>query len=267
MFQAAMAQSPAGAGVFTSAADLFAKPLAQAARSGVPLVAVDSPPAPNAQVGLYIGNDNIELGRLLADQIIAELPKGTTSGTIVLGNTSPGSFVLDSRIAGMQAEFRERLPGVTVRGPFDTKRDVEANRAAWASLTRATPDALAFAGTGDADAMSLAALHEKEDADWTAGAFDLEPQALVAVKRGDLTVVSPEHYLKGVMAGRLLAERAKSGTPLPQGWIKTPGLGVTRANIDEIIARQASPAAKQAWFAAQADRLLASPQLQGMPAT
>jgi ribose transport system substrate-binding protein len=265
VFQDLTTESTDGGAVFTSAAQIFANPLAEAARKGIPLVAVDSPPAPSSQVGLYIGNDNVELGRMLAGEIIAELPPDTSSGTIVLGTTSPGSYVLDSRIAGMQAEFRERLPGVTLKGPIDTKRDVEANRATWGALIKANPEALAFAGTGDADAMSLAAWHEDLKGGWAAGAFDLEPKALLAVKRGDLVVVSPEHYLKGVLAGRLLADRAKNGTALPAGWLRTPAVTVTRANVDEVINRQSDPAAKQAWYAAQADRLLANPTLEPMP--
>jgi ribose transport system substrate-binding protein len=265
VFQDFMAQPSAGASLFTTNPEMFAGALADAARKGIPLIAVDNPPTSDA-VGLFIGNDNIELGRRLADQIIAELPSGTKTGTVVLGTTSPGAFVLDQRAAGMRAEFRERMPGVTVLGPYDTGRVVEKNQGAWAALIKANPDALAFAGTGDPDALSLAALHGQTKGDWAAGAFDLEPQALLAVKRGDLVVVSPEHYLKGVLAGRLLAERAKRGTPLPTGWIRTPGLGVTAANIDEIIARQSSPAAKQDWFRAQTDRLLADPSPQQMPA-
>ena len=265
VFQEFMARPTAGASVFTTNPQLFARALQAAAGKGIPLIAVDNPPASAAHVGLFIGNDNAALGRLLADQIIAELPPGTKDGTVVLGTTTRGAYVLDQRIVGMQAEFRERIPGVRVLGPYDTGRSLEENHAGWAALVEANPDALAFAGTGDPDALSLAALHEESKGDWAAGAFDLEPQALLAVKRGDLVVVSPEHYLKGVLAGRLLAEHAKHGTPIPAGWIRTPGLSVTRANIDEVIARQASPAAKQQWFRAQTDRLLANPNPLRMP--
>lgn len=265
VFKSQTAASSAGASVFTTAPDLFAKPFAEAAGRGIPLIAVDNPPLPGSQVNLFIGNDNVQLGRLLAAEIIAQLPKGTRSGTIVIGTTSPGAYVLERRVDGLKAEFAARLPGVTVRGPFETKRDLEANRLAWGQLIETTPDALAFVGTGDADALSLAGWHEQTGGDWTAGGFDLEPRALLAVKRGDLVVVSPEHFLKGMVAGRLLATGAKSGTSLPAGWLRTPGLLVTRSNIDEIIARQASPAAKQKWFAEQADRLLANPPLQALP--
>jgi ribose transport system substrate-binding protein len=154
---------------------------------------------------------------------------------------------------------------VTIKGPFETKLEVEANNASWGALIKATPDALAFVGTGDADAVSLGSWRQQTKGRWLAGGFDLEPTALLAAKRGDLLLVSPEHYLKGAVAGRLLAQRAKNGTPLPKGWLETPGLGITQANVDEIITRQSSPEVKSQWFEAQLQRLLTSPELHPMP--
>jgi ribose transport system substrate-binding protein len=90
-----------------------------------------------------------------------------------------------------------------------------------------------------------------------AGGFDLDPRWLQAVKDGDLLLVSPEHYLKGAIAGRLQAQHARTGRALPKGWIYTPGLAVTPANIDEILARQASPTAKESWFAPKVMQILA----------
>jgi ribose transport system substrate-binding protein len=257
--------SSAGASVFTLAPDVFAEPLAAAARKGTPLVAVDNPPLPSAGVGLYIGNDNIALGRQLAQQIVAGLPAGTEGGTIVIGTAAAGAVVLQDRVTGMQQEFRRRIPDVTIKGPFETKLDVETNSTTWGSLIKGTPDALAFVGTGDADAISLGAWKEQTKGSWAAGGFDLEPAALLAAKRGDLTLVSPEHYLKGAVAGRLLAHEAKSGTPLPQGWLRTPGLTITKANVDEIINRQSSPATKASWFATQVEKLTETPATVPMP--
>jgi ribose transport system substrate-binding protein len=70
--------------------------------------------------------------------------------------------------------------------------------------------------------------------------------------------MSPEHYLKGAIAGRLQAEHAKARTDLPEGWIYTPGLVVTRANIDQIVRRQASEAAKSTWFAPGIAKIMGS---------
>jgi ribose transport system substrate-binding protein len=130
------------------------------------------------------------------------------------------------------------------------------NQASWRVLVRSNPTALAFLGTGDADGWNLAGIRESVHGTWVAGAFDLDPRSLHAVKAGDLLLVSPEHFIKGAIAGRLQAEHAKNDAPLPKGWILTPGLAVTPANIDAIMARQASLAARQAWFTPQIEDIL-----------
>src|SRR5690349_10284130 len=71
------------------------------------------------------------------------------------------------------------------------------------------------------------------------------------------TLVSPEHWLKGYIAVRLLAQRAQAGRALPQGWWNPGTLVVNQSNIDEVIARQRDAASRDAWFSARAARQLA----------
>jgi ribose transport system substrate-binding protein len=255
MFRQLTSSAKAGISVFTLAPDLFASPMADAVHSGIPLIAVDNPPPVASPVTLFVGNDNFELGKLLADQAIAHLPANAT-GTVVLGTSAPGVPVLEQRAKGMAAELKAKLPGVTVLGPFDSKRDLAADLAAWRVLVRANPKALAFLGTGAADGWNLATIRRETHGKWLAGAYDLDPRSLAAVKSGDLLLVSPEHFVKGAIAGRLQADHAATGARLPKGWIYTPGLAITQANIDAIMARQASLQAKQAWFAPEIDRIL-----------
>jgi ribose transport system substrate-binding protein len=255
LFQNAPKSQTDGVSVFTLSPELFAAPMAAAARAGIPVVAVDNPPAPGSHVPLFIGNDNYQLGQMLADQAINRLPPGAT-GTVVLGTTTPGVAVLDLRAKGMRDRFRKRLPHVTVIGPFDTKQDTPANFAAWRVLVEANPRALAFLGTGDADGWNLATIRRQTHGTWLAGAYDLDPRSLRAVKEGDLLLVSPEHFVKGALAGQLQAAHARDGTAVPTGWIFTPGLDVTSANVDQIIARQASTSTREAWFAPKIDQIL-----------
>jgi ribose transport system substrate-binding protein len=255
MFQALTKTSQGGISVFTLTPDLLAQPMADAAKRGIPLIAVDNPPPPSSNVKLFVGNDNDLLGQQLADEVIAKLPPNAT-GKIVIGSSAPGVPVLDRRANGMRDEIQKKLPGVTVVGTFDTKQYSAPNLVAWTTLVKANPTALAFMGTGDEDASSLATIHKNTKATWLAAAFDLNPKALQAVKDGDLLLMSPEHFVKGCLAGRLQAKRAKDGKPLPEGWLYTPGLAVNQANIDAIIARQASLAARQAYFAPLIDKIL-----------
>jgi ribose transport system substrate-binding protein len=254
LFQEQTKTSRDGVSVFTLSPDLFAEPLADAAKDGIPLIAVDNPPPPSSDVTLFIGNDNFALGQILADEVITKLPPNAT-GKIIIGTSTPGVPVLDRRAAGMRDELHKKLPGVTVSGPFDTKQDVAANEVAWAALVRANPSALAFLGTGDADGWNLAAIRKSTKGTWLAGAYDLDPRSLAATKSGDLLLVSPEHFLKGAVAGRLQAEHAKTGKPLPKGWIYIPGLAVNQSNIDAIIARQATSESRAAALNAQVDKI------------
>ncbi|HVQ90044.1 MAG TPA: sugar ABC transporter substrate-binding protein [Mycobacteriales bacterium] len=257
LFNKLVDQTSDGVAVFTLAAPLFAPALQAAGKRGMPVLAVDNPPGPGSGVKLFIGNDNYRLGQLLADQAIAGLPAGR--GTVVIGNNAPGVPVLDLRARGIRDEFAKRRPDLQVLGPFDTKQDVPANLVAWTGLVRANPQALAFLGTGDADGWHLAAIRARVHGRWLAGAFDLDPRSLQAVRAGQLLLVSPEHYVKGAVAGRLLADAATGRSALPQGWLETPGLVVDKSNVASIIARQVSYQARGAWFRAEIDQIIADP--------
>ncbi|MFC7528501.1 sugar ABC transporter substrate-binding protein [Actinoplanes sp. GCM10030250] len=268
-----------GISVFTLNMEIFARPIADAVAEDIPIIAVDNPPLAAADVGLFIGNDNYELGRMLADLALAKMPSSATGGaasatggaasatggaasaaggggTVVIGTSNPGAKVLDRRAKGIRERIEEKLPGVTVIGPFDTKQDTSANQAAWRTLIKANPGALAFLGTGDADGWNLAAIRKEIGGKWVAGAFDLDPRSLAAVKESHLVLVSPEHFVKGAVAGRIQAEHAKSGKDLPEGWIYIPGLAVSPANIDAVLARQQSVEATTQAVAAQVDTIL-----------
>jgi ribose transport system substrate-binding protein len=256
MFDGLTRSSPGGISVFTLSPDLFVGPVADAVHAGIPVIAVDNPLQDSSDVTLFIGNDNYELGQLLARQVVAEMNPRPTSGTVVLGTSVPGVPVLDQRATGLRAEFEQLLPGVTVLGPFDTKIEVDLNLAAWRVLVEGHPEAVAFVGTGDADSYHLGELHHDSAASWIGGGFDLDRRSMEAVRNGDVVLVSPEHFLKGVIAGRLQAAHLGNSGELPEGWIYLPGLAVDRTNIGEVIARQSSAESKRRWFHDQAEEII-----------
>ena len=250
---------PGGLSVFTQNPELLAASLAQTIESGTPVVAVDSPPAIGSGVSLYVGNNNYLLGTMLAEQAADRLP-ATAAGVVVLGTSVPGAPALDLRVTGIREELRRRLPHVRVLGPFDTKQGPVANRAAWRTLVAANPGALAFLGTGDADSQNLASIRLLSRGTWLAGGFGLDRRALHAVRTGNLLLVSPEPFLQGAIAGMLQAEYAKSGAPLPRGWIVTPGLPITAANVDRILDRQESLGNRSRWFQQVVDAIVTRPE-------
>lgn len=260
LFRELTTSAPDGIAVATSEPALMAPSIGEALARHVPVVGVDMRLTASSRVRLHIGNDNHELGENLADEVIRRLPPDA-KGTVVLGNTAPGLSGFDDRADGVRERFAERLPGVRVLGPFDTQRDDDANRDAWRRLVAANPGALAFMGTGDCDGVSLAALKtENRSARWLVGGFGVDPRTLQAVKDGVMVAtVSPEHYLKGAVAGWLLARLAAHGTALPEGWIETPGLTVTTANLDRVLRRQESERSRRDFFQPQIDSFVEDP--------
>jgi ribose transport system substrate-binding protein len=254
MFKQVTGSAKGGISIQASNAEMIAGQLAEAGKQGVPLVAVDIKPAPTSGVKTLVTGNGRALGRQLADELVKKFPPNA-AGTVVLGMPRPGIGVFEERGAGIR-EALVKLPGVKVLGPFDTQVDAAANLGVWRRLVAATPDALAFVGTGSTDSVSLSALRAQVKGSWLAAAFDLDPKGLQGLKDGQLTALaSPEHFLKGAVTGWLLAQHAKTGQPIPEGWIDTPGLLVTPANIDEIVKRQTSEATKLAWFQPQLDKI------------
>lgn len=83
--------------------------------------------------------------------------------------------------------------------------------------------------------------------------------ALEGVKDGYVeALVSPEHWLKGYLAVKLMAEAEQSGKPLPEGLWNPGALVVNSKNIDEILTRQQSPESRASYFKPIVDRQLAN---------
>lgn len=253
LFRELTTRAKGGVGVSAVAPELLAGPMAEVTESGLPVIAVAGGQiAPGAGVRLLLENDNYELGQMLADEAIKRLPPNST-GKVVLGSNSPAQPALDQRAQGMRDRFVEKMPSLRVIGPLDTQRDAPPNLVAWQTLVNANPDAVAFLGTGDIDAVNLAAVRESTKGTWLAGGFSLDQRALKGVKDGHLFAsVSAEHFVKGAVAGWLLAQHAKQVRQLPEGWLVTPGLVVSSSNVDEIGKRQSSKD-KLTWFRPQVD--------------
>ena len=231
--------SPAGVSFFNLYSELFEE-LPDAAAAGVPLIAVANPVSDTNVVTLFVGNDNYDIGRVLARTVLDQLGPWTRTGKVVLGTPVPGASVFDLRVSGIRREIAALRPDMTVLGPFDSKSDPLANRAAWSVLVEAHRDAVAFIGAGDVDSFTLGQLRLERDGMWRAGAFSLDPRILDWIAAGDLVTVSPEHFLQGAIAGQLQAECAAGHRDLPRGWVYGPGRVVTSENVAAIRARQES---------------------------
>jgi ABC-type sugar transport system substrate-binding protein len=260
LFQAATRASKDGVAMMTLTPDLFLRPILQAGQQGVPLVAVDVPPAKGAEsaMRLLIGNSNVEIGQQLADAMVKKIPEGT-KGTILIGTDTPGLPVLEQRNQGFKEAMTRARPGITFM-VFDAKQSPTDNYNTWSAQVKAHPGAIAYVGPGSQAAVSLTRIQKQTGKRLLVGACDLDPVALEGVKGGYVqALISPEHFLKAYVAIALLAAQKQDGKKLPEGVWNTGELTVDATNIDKILERQKSSAAREAYFKPIADQQLANP--------
>jgi ribose transport system substrate-binding protein len=243
MFQAMAQTQKDGIVLQALAADPFFRPVQQVTQSGTPVIGIDAPPPANAGVDLFITNDNQSLGTMLVQEILKTIP-ADAAGEIVIGTNGPAVPPLQDRVTGMVNEIAKERPNVTVVGPistFGTSGSPQENYSAWEGIWQQHKGALAFLAPGAQDAVSLGLVQQRNNVKFVAGGMDLEPGSIEAVQQGYVAaVVSPEHWLKGCIATKILAAHAEKGAPIPVGTWDTGGLVVNKGNIAQIAARQAS---------------------------
>jgi ABC-type sugar transport system substrate-binding protein len=264
MFEDAMRTATDGIAIMTLTPDLLTRPESRAVAQNIPVLSVDVPPLAGSNVTHYLGNDNIAAGAMLAQAAIDQLKtKGTTTGKAVVASPIPGVATLDNRAKGMAQAFQQNMPGVTVVGPVASAPDPTANFSTWSNLVAANSDASTFLDAGDAANASLARINRDAGNKYLTGAFDLNEAGLQAVKDGvNFASADPEHFLKGYLATRLLIENALGKNTLPDGWWVSPAQLVTKANVDEIIARQQSRQTRLDWYRSIIDEQMKNPPIK-----
>ena len=120
---------------------------------------------------------------------------------------------------------------------------------------KAHPNAVAYMDPGDQAVVSLARIEKQTGKKLLVGGADVDPAALAAVQDGRVyTLADPEHWLKGYIAISLLANQAKDGKKMPEGWWNPGGAIITSANIDDIIARQKDNTTRTEFYQDEADK-------------
>lgn len=262
LFQAMAQTQTDGLVLQALAADPFFRPVQQVTQAGTPVIAIDAPPPADAGVDLFITNDNVELGRVLAREILKGVPADAT-GEIVIGTNGPSVPPLQARVEGMTEVIKAERPNVTIVGPistYGTSGSTTENYSAWDSIYQQHSDALAYLAPGAQDAVSMGLIQQRNNVKLLVGGMDLEPAALESVQAGYVnTLVSPEHWLKGYIATQILADYAINGTEIPKGTWDTGGLVINADNADAIATRQASDESMAAAMAVIGDEQLADP--------
>jgi ABC-type sugar transport system substrate-binding protein len=260
LFQAATRSSPDGVAMMTLTPELFIRPLQQAGQQDVPLVAVDVPPPAGTQdaVKLLIGNSNVEIGNDLAKALLPKIPKNA-SGEVMIGTDTPGLPVLEQRNQGFMDVMKKERPALKYI-VFDAKQSPTDNFNTWSAQVKAHPDAVAYVGPGSQAAVSLTRIQKASGKKLLVGACDLDKVAMQGVKDGYVqALISPEHWLKGYLAVKLMAQAKQDGKPLPEGMWNSGALEVNKDNIDDILTRQASAQSRADYFKDEVDKQLSNP--------
>ncbi len=263
-FQDVLRTKPDGVAVQPLPAELWIRPIKEALDKTI-LIGHNVGPDPAAGLKTYVGINEFEGTQLIVDKVVEELGSDA-KGEIVLGNCIPGVAPLDSRIDAYKAELGKAMPNVTIDGPFETTTEPTKSYGTWVSIVKSHPGALAFLGNCDTDGTSLAKVKKEVPGDYVTATYDINPEALQAIKAGDMLAALDEApYLRGVYSVGLLADAAQGIRPMPEGFVDIPGLLVTADNIDEVLAKEESPATQKAYYADRIKEFFADPQAQIRP--
>lgn len=163
----------------------IAPSMASAEAAGIPVITVDR----FAEGAIaHIGRDNVAMGRLVGDAVLAEL--GSEGGKILEIQGDAGGTVAMDRSAGFNAAF-EGVDSVTVvQGPF--AEYIRANAvSAMQDLLQAHPDVRAvYAHNDDMALGALQVLLENERTDVLVSGVDGLMEAVEAIANGDQYVAT-----------------------------------------------------------------------------
>lgn len=260
----AVAAGADGAAVVPFPAEVWARPLQDHIEDGL-VVATLNVPALDSGAPLYVGANEFDVGRAIADVAVDALGEDA-SGDVVLGNCAPGVQVVTDRIDGFTAQVADRAPGLEVLEAVDVLAEPTANRGAWEALVAANPDAVAFAGFCAFDTPNLVRVKEQTGGDYVIAGGDLEPDTLRGIRDGSLTAsVSQSPFMQGYVPVRAILENLVNGTPMPEGWIDAGIETVTADTIDDVEARESDPALMLEWYQPQIDEIFADPAAATRP--
>jgi simple sugar transport system substrate-binding protein len=226
----AIAAGADGIGTTMPNPDAFNDVVAEAMDKGIPVIALNAD-APKSRRLAYIGQGNYEAGRSMGKEIIKLLPKG---GPVLLCTHTAGAFNLEERLRGV----REALQAT---GPFTvqvvaTTTDLVKAGSLIASYYQGHPDTKGFFAVDDISGSAIAQLIEREGLKGkvVAGAFDLVPDVMNAIKRGFMQfTIDQQPYLQGfntVLQLYLLKKYQLAPTD-----VNTGVAPVTAANVDAVM--------------------------------
>jgi ribose transport system substrate-binding protein len=213
-----------------------------------------------AAVQTFVGAADRTLAREATEQGIegAELPASTT-GEAIIGQCIPQEAgVLAMRTEGVKEVLSKMLPKVK-QVVFTSGGSPQESLEAWSSELSAHSNPAFVIGVCTEDGGSLNKIMNEKGYEFPAAAMDVDPGTIAGIKDGNLLgTVTVNWWLEGYTSARMLTEAARGGE-IPEGWINTGQLAVTKSNIAELEERTNSP---ESFYASRIEELFAN----GMPA-
>lgn len=216
-----------------------------------------SPPGATTYVGPnQVGDPAYDM---MAAAIKAAHLSPSSTGTALLGE-SISIPIFNARINGFKRALKQLAPNVKPV-VFTTANDQSPNTAAWSSefAKEAGAHVVLAVGVSDDDTQSLLLLKTRNvGGDWAAAAY--EPDAVSeaqGIADGKFVVgVTENAFVEGNVTTALLVDAARTGKPLPKGWINTGDTLITKANATQYAAALRSPAGAKAFFGPIAEGIL-----------
>jgi ribose transport system substrate-binding protein len=212
-----------------------------------------------ATIKTFVGTADRTLARESAEETIklGNLSPSTT-GEAIIGQCVPQEAgVLAMRTEGVKEVLAEMLPKVDAV-VFDSKPTGPEGLVAWTNQLAAHPDPVLAIGVCTEDGQSLNKVMTEKGYDFPAGAMDVAPGTITGLENGNLLVtVAVNWWLQGYTSTRMLAESVR-GTELPEGWVNTGQVVITKDNIAQLEEKIDEP---DKYFAPQIEELFAN----GMP--
>ena len=241
-------------GIVTVAADAqgWVVPINNAIDAGV-LVYTANVGSPDSKASGHVGTAGYAEGLSLGAGLL-ELPEVQAlggKGTVVVGECDPSINVLKGRGNGVMDVLKENSADWNVIGPFDSGMSNDLSYTFWETQFTANPDMVMGIGSCAFDVPSMVRHKEKTpDAKYLVIGYDLEPDALKGIQDGIASLTQGQHpFLQGYLPIAAMCENLINGAPLAEGWINPGSEIVTKANVEELIARDTDPAAELVWYA------------------
>ncbi len=202
MFRAAMAAGAAGIATTISDAKAWAEPIREARKRGIPVVAINCKEPVELKGTIpymaYIGMDEYEAGKMVAQQLLPKLKKGAR---VVVAIHQAGHVGLEARAKGITEVITKELGGKVEK--LDITQDATQAIGILRSYLKANPDTAAIFTLGPLGAIPTIKMLRDDGLKGKVlmASFDLDPTVIQAIKDGICEgTVDQQQYVQGYMA-------------------------------------------------------------------